>query len=110
MHRLLIKVDDATGFERPDIIYFNDGSLISNFNKRVCGMNRQKELQRRRSRRTSATPNCLSLRWRCASGPLLRPQSLAAQATEAPLPPDPHLVVSAAQCAHQEIRAHHGAS
>jgi hypothetical protein len=36
-HRLFIKVDDATGFERPDIIYFNDGSLIGDFNKRVCG-------------------------------------------------------------------------
>jgi hypothetical protein len=26
-HRLFIKVDDATGFERPNIVYFNDGSL-----------------------------------------------------------------------------------
>src|SRR5450830_609092 len=36
-HRLFIKVDDATGFERPDIIYFNDGSLIGGFNQGVCG-------------------------------------------------------------------------
>ena len=35
-HRLLIKVDDATRFERPDIVYLNDGSLIGDFNKGVC--------------------------------------------------------------------------
>jgi hypothetical protein len=52
----------------------------------------------------------LSRRRRCASGHLLRPRSLAAQATEAPSPPDPHLVVSGEQFAHPEIRAHHGAS
>jgi hypothetical protein len=52
----------------------------------------------------------VSARKRCASGHLPRLRSLAAQATEAPLPPDLHLVVSAEQCAHPEIRAHHGAS
>jgi hypothetical protein len=36
-HRLLIKIDDTTGFERPDIVYFNDRSLIGDFNKGVCG-------------------------------------------------------------------------
>ena len=35
-----------------------------------------------------------------------RPRSLAAQATEAPSPPDLHLVVSGEQCAHPEIQAH----
>ena len=34
-HRLFIEVGDATGFERPDIVYFNDGSLIGDLNKRV---------------------------------------------------------------------------
>ena len=51
----------------------------------------------------------VSLRGRRASGHLLRPRSLAAQATEAPSPPDLHLVVSGEQCAHPGIRAHHGA-
>jgi hypothetical protein len=36
-HRLFIEVDDATRFERPDIVYLNDGSLIGDFNKGVCG-------------------------------------------------------------------------
>src|SRR5262245_61136774 len=36
-HRLFIEVDDATRFERPDIVYFDDGSLIIDFNKGVCG-------------------------------------------------------------------------
>src|SRR4029453_17553823 len=36
-HRLFIEVDDATRFERPDIVYFNDGSLIGDFNKGVGG-------------------------------------------------------------------------
>jgi hypothetical protein len=36
-HRLFIEVDDATRFQRPDIVYFNDGSLIGDFNKGVCG-------------------------------------------------------------------------
>lgn len=35
-HRLSIEIDDATGFERPDIIYFNDGSLIGDLDKGVC--------------------------------------------------------------------------
>ena len=52
----------------------------------------------------------VSLRRRCASGCLLRQRSLAVQATEAPLPLDPRLVLSGEQCAHPEIRAHHGAS
>ena len=52
----------------------------------------------------------VSLRRRCASGCLLRQRSLAVQATEAPLPLDPRLVSSGEQCAHPEIRAHHGAS
>jgi hypothetical protein len=34
-HRLFIKVDNATRFERPDIVYFNDDSLIGDFNKGV---------------------------------------------------------------------------
>ena len=52
----------------------------------------------------------VSLRRRCASACLLRQRSLAVQATEAPLPLDPCLVLSGEQCAHPEIRAHHGAS
>jgi hypothetical protein len=36
-HRLFIKVDDATAFERPDIVYLNDGALLGDFNKRVGG-------------------------------------------------------------------------
>ena len=52
----------------------------------------------------------VSLRRRCASACLLRQRSLAVQATEAPLPLDPRLVLSGEQCAHPEIRAHHGAS
>src|SRR4029453_5981125 len=36
-HRLFIEVDDATRFERPDIVYLNDGSLVGDFNKGVCG-------------------------------------------------------------------------
>ena len=42
----------------------------------------------------------VSLRGRPASGHRLRPRSLAALATEAPLPPDPHSVLSGEQCAH----------
>ena len=37
-HRLSIKVDDATGFERPDIVYFNDRSLMGDFNEGVSGL------------------------------------------------------------------------
>jgi hypothetical protein len=36
-HRLFIEVDDTTRLERPDIVYFNDGSLIGDFNKGECG-------------------------------------------------------------------------
>ena len=63
-----------------------------------------------RSLHGSIRSRTVSLRRRCASGHLLRQRSLAVQATEAPLPPDPHLVLSGEQCAHPEIRAHHGAS
>ena len=51
-----------------------------------------------------------SPRRQCGSEHLPRPLFLAAQATEAPSPPDPHLVASEEQCAHPEIPAHHGAS
>src|SRR5262245_32256294 len=37
VHRLFIEVDDTTRPERPDIVYFNDGSLVGDFNKSVCG-------------------------------------------------------------------------
>src|SRR5215831_2117928 len=36
-HRLFIEVDDTTRPERPDIVYFNDGSLVGDFNESVCG-------------------------------------------------------------------------
>src|SRR5882757_6557565 len=36
-HRLFVEVDDATGFERPDIIYFNDGFLIDALNQGIRG-------------------------------------------------------------------------
>jgi hypothetical protein len=36
-YRLFIKVDDATRFERPDIVYLNDGALLGDFNKGVGG-------------------------------------------------------------------------
>src|SRR5262245_2329066 len=49
-----------------------------------------------------------SLYRRSASEHLLRPLSLVAPAVEAPLPPDPHLVVSGELCVHREIRAHRG--
>ena len=52
----------------------------------------------------------VSLLRRCASGQLPRQRLWAAQAAEAPLPPDVHLVLSGEQCARLEIRAHHGAS
>jgi hypothetical protein len=52
----------------------------------------------------------VSRRRQCVSEQLPRQRSLAAQATEVPSPPDPHLVVSVEQCAHPEIRARHGAS
>ena len=55
-------------------------------------------------------PRIVSLRGRRASGHLLRPRSWAALATEAPLLPDPHSVLSGEQCAHPEIRAHRGAA
>ena len=32
-HRLFIKVDDAARFERPDIVYFDDDTLLGDFNK-----------------------------------------------------------------------------
>jgi hypothetical protein len=51
----------------------------------------------------------ISLHRRCASEHPLRPQPLAVLAVEAPLPPDPHLVVSGELCVHLEIRAHRGA-
>src|SRR5262245_22406843 len=50
----------------------------------------------------------ISLYRRSASEHLLRPLSLVAPAVEAPLPPDPHLVVSGELCVHREIRAHRG--
>src|SRR5262245_32192590 len=36
-HRLFIEVDDTTRLERPDIVYLNDGALVGDFNKSVCG-------------------------------------------------------------------------
>src|SRR5215213_5066756 len=36
-HRLFVEVDDATGFERPDIIYFNDGLLSGALNQGIRG-------------------------------------------------------------------------
>ena len=36
-HRLFIEVDDATGFERPDIVDFDDGALLGDFNKGISG-------------------------------------------------------------------------
>ena len=36
-HRLLIKVDDAARFERPDIVYFNDGLLIATSTRAYAG-------------------------------------------------------------------------
>jgi hypothetical protein len=36
-HRLFIEVDDAARFERPDIVYLNDGALLGDFNKGVGG-------------------------------------------------------------------------
>src|SRR5580700_2005979 len=32
-HRLFIEVDDATRFQRPDIVYFDDGLLLKSRNK-----------------------------------------------------------------------------
>jgi hypothetical protein len=32
-HHLFIEVDDATGFEQPDTVYFDDGALLGDFNK-----------------------------------------------------------------------------
>src|SRR5882724_2082494 len=36
-HRLFVEVDDATGFERPDIVYFDDDLLVDALNQGIRG-------------------------------------------------------------------------
>ena len=56
-----------------------------------------------------ARSRIFSLRRQYVSEPLPRLRSLAAQAAEVPLLPDPAIVVSEERCVRPEIRAHHGA-
>src|SRR5262249_27208425 len=62
-------------------------------------------VRRKTSGRIRSATADVSLHMRCTSDHL-RPRPLAALAVEAPLPPDPHLVVSGELCVHLEIRAH----
>jgi len=36
-HRLFVEVDDATGFERPDIVYFDDDLLVDASTRAYAG-------------------------------------------------------------------------